>query len=311
MKKIIFSILFFTGCILFLSCKKVPVEGVPLLAANRIPIANAGADQTITLPKDSVSLDGSASSDPDGNIISYQWSKISGPASANIINASASKTVVKNLAAGVYQFQLTVIDNGGLSANATVKVIVNNPAVNQPPVANAGVDQIITLPFNSAILNGSASTDPDNNITGYNWTKISGPSSFNIANANAVQTQVTNLVQGIYQFELKVTDAGGLFSKDTVLIIVNPIPSGNSSVWFWTRDLVYNPIYININNETKILDESWGGVGDPSCYPYGGSMDFNLPAGQYTYKTWRQGRDTIRRTVTVMANACNSIEIKY
>ena len=37
-----------------------------------------------------------------------------------------------------------------------------------------------------------------------------------ISNANAIQTQVTNLVQGVYQFELKVTDAGGLFSKDTM-----------------------------------------------------------------------------------------------
>ena len=45
--------------------------------------------------------------------------------------------------------------------------------------------------------------------------------SFNIANANAVQTQVTNLAQGIYQFELKVTDAGGLFSKDTMQVTVN------------------------------------------------------------------------------------------
>ena len=42
-----------------------------------------------------------------------------------------------------------------------------------------------------------------------------------IANTNAVQTQVTNLVQGIYQFELKVTDAGGLFSKDTMQVHCN------------------------------------------------------------------------------------------
>jgi hypothetical protein len=50
----------------------------------------------------------------------------------------------------------------------------------------------------------------------YQWIKISGPSSFTITNANAVQTQVTNLVEGVYQFELKVTDIAGLFAKDTV-----------------------------------------------------------------------------------------------
>ena len=36
-----------------------------------------------------------------------------------------------------------------------------------------------------------------------------------------VQTQVTNLVEGIYQFELKVTDMSGLFSKDTVKVTMN------------------------------------------------------------------------------------------
>jgi Tol biopolymer transport system component len=57
------------------------------------------------------------------------------------------------------------------------------------------------------------------------WTKISGPSSFNISNANAIQTQVSNLVLGTYLFELRVTDAGGLFVKDTVQIsVMNPPP---------------------------------------------------------------------------------------
>lgn len=100
----------------------------------------------------------------------------------------------------------------------------NDPSQpNRPPVANAGPDQTITLQTNTVMLDGSGSTDPDNNITTYAWTKISGPSSFNIVNTNAVQTQVANLVQGVYEFELKVTDAGGLFSKDTVQIAINPV----------------------------------------------------------------------------------------
>jgi hypothetical protein len=71
------------------------------------------------------------------------------------------------------------------------KVSVNGAASNnKPPVANAGVDQIITLPNNVVTLDGSGSTDPDNNITGYVWAKISGPQTFNIVNANTVQTQV-------------------------------------------------------------------------------------------------------------------------
>jgi hypothetical protein len=90
----------------------------------------------------------------------------------------------------------------------------NDPVISPSTfIANAGINQIITLPTDSVTLNGSASTGA---ISSYQWTKISGPVSFLIQNPTAVKTVVKNLVQGVYQFELKVTDAGGLFSKDTV-----------------------------------------------------------------------------------------------
>jgi hypothetical protein len=108
---------------------------------------------------------------------------------------------------------------------STPTPIPTPPPANRPPVANAGPDQTITLPVNSITLNGRGSADPDNNITAYNWTKISGTLSFNISNANFVQTQVTGLEQGVYHFELKVTDAGGLIERDTVQVTVDPDPS--------------------------------------------------------------------------------------
>jgi hypothetical protein len=207
----------------YISCKKE--KSCENCGTNKSPIANAGLDQVITLPTDSVSLDGSLSSDPDGKISEWLWTKISGPVSFNIIKPLDSITLVKTLVAGTYKFELKVKDNGGLSAKDTVQITVNDPAQsNRPPVANAGSDQIITLPTNTVNLDGNGSTDPDNNITSYAWTKISGPSSLNIINGNAVQTEVTNLALGVYQFELKVSDADGLFSKDTVQINVNPEP---------------------------------------------------------------------------------------
>jgi hypothetical protein len=221
-----------TGVLINLSCKKeYSCEncGVNSLGnANKLPIAIAGPDQTILLPTDSIMLDGSASSDPDGTISSFEWIKISGPASFIVNNASAARTVVKNLVAGVYQFELKVTDNGGLSAKDTMRVIVNDPSQpNRPPVANAGPDQSITLPVNSVNLDGSGSTDPDNNIISYAWTKVSGPSSFNIVNAATMQPQASALVQGTYQFELKVTDARALFSKDTMQVTVNAVTVNN------------------------------------------------------------------------------------
>lgn len=102
---------------------------------------------------------------------------------------------------------------------------------NKPPVANAGPDQIVTLQNNPLVLNGGRSADPDNNITGFTWSKISGPSSFNMANANIVITQLTVMAQGNYQFELKVTDGGGLISKDTMLVSVSDTLSGREFIF--------------------------------------------------------------------------------
>ena len=64
-------------------------------------------------------------------------------------------------------------------------------------------------------------------LAAYRWTKISGPSAYNIANANAAQTQVTGLVEGTYRFELKVTDTGGLYARDIVEINVLAAPVNN------------------------------------------------------------------------------------
>jgi WD40-like Beta Propeller Repeat/PKD domain len=214
------GIVFYTSCKKEKSCESCR-EG------NKSPIALAGPDQVITLPTDSISLDGSASNDVDGIISEWLWTKISGPASFNINNASASKTVVQNLVAGVYQFELKVTDNAGLFAKDTIRVIIDSVlTTNHPPVADAGHDTIIILPINTITVDGSQSNDPENNITTYQWAKISGPSAFTIANADAVQTQITNLIAGNYKFELKVTDAGGLFAKDTMQItVMSPPPA--------------------------------------------------------------------------------------
>lgn len=95
------------------------------------------------------------------------------------------------------------------------------PDNNRPPIANAGPDQVISLPKNNVLLQGS-SQDPDGNIKGYDWIKISGPSLFNITKATSALTQVSDLVEGVYLFEITINDGCGLFSKDTVQITVNP-----------------------------------------------------------------------------------------
>lgn len=188
---------------------------------NKPPVANAGADQKITSPVDSVRLDGSASTDADGTIKAWQWTMLAGPSVATIVNANSIEANAKNLIAGTYLFQLKVTDDLGAFALDTVLIIVHQPSLNQPPVANAGSDQTILLPTNTATLNAGMSTDPENNIATYRWSNISGPSIANIIQANEVVSQVLSLIKGVYKIQLTVTDASGLSSADTVLITVN------------------------------------------------------------------------------------------
>jgi len=111
---------------------------------------------------------------------------------------------------------------------------------NRPPVANAGTDRRIDLPGKGE-LNGRGSSDPDNNIASYKWTKISGPPSFNIVNADAAQTLVENLIQGVYEFELQVTDAEGLFSKDTMTIMGKELTFDNLR---WENNVAEKYVYM-------------------------------------------------------------------
>jgi cell division protein FtsI/penicillin-binding protein 2 len=124
-RRILLYVIFISTVIQITSCQKefsqVPPPQPPPASANKPPIATAGADQKITLPKDSALLDGSASFDPDGSITSYKWVKIEGPVLSNFSSPDSSKTLVKSLAVGVYKFELTVKDNGALIAKDTIQ----------------------------------------------------------------------------------------------------------------------------------------------------------------------------------------------
>ena len=186
------------------------------------PVANAGLDQAITLPVNTVTLSGGGS-DADGTIVSYQWTKISGPSNYNIVNSASPFTDVSALEAGVYQFQLKVTDNNGATGTDIMQVTVN-AAANIPPVADAGSDQAITLPVNTVTLSGSGG-DADGTIVSYGWTKVSGPSNYSILNPGSAVTDITGLVQGVYQFQIEVTDNNGAKGTDIVQVTVNAAPN--------------------------------------------------------------------------------------
>ena len=103
---------------------------------------------------------------------------------------------------------------------------ITPPALPQPITihVDAGRDIILVLPVNETYLNGSYSY-AGTSISSISWTQVSGPAAFVIENRNALQTKLSNLEEGVYQFELTVTDAAGVSDKDTVTITVKQSPS--------------------------------------------------------------------------------------
>ncbi|MBO9703541.1 MAG: T9SS type A sorting domain-containing protein [Sporocytophaga sp.] len=190
-------------------------------AVNVLPVANAGADKSITLPTNSLSITGTGT-DSDGTIASYAWTKVSG-GTATLANANTATVSLSGLVAGTYVFRLTVTDNRTGTGSDDVIVVVN-PAVNVAPVANAGVDKSITLPTNSLSITGTG-TDSDGTIASYAWTKVSGGTA-TLTNANTATVSLSGLVAGTYVFRLTVTDNNTATGSDDVTVIVNPAPTG-------------------------------------------------------------------------------------
>ncbi|MFT3912000.1 MAG: GDSL-type esterase/lipase family protein [Ferruginibacter sp.] len=97
----------------------------PLIAANVPPNAIAN-DVNVALPATSGTLDGSLSSDDDGNIVSYQWIQTSGPSVAQIVDPGNAVTQVNNLIEGIYTFQLSVTDDSSAVSTTSITLTVNS-----------------------------------------------------------------------------------------------------------------------------------------------------------------------------------------
>jgi len=193
------------------------------VVVNAAPIADAGADQTVGAGA-SVSLNGSASTDPDGSVVGYVWTQTGGTpvalGNANTVTPSFSAPA----SADTLVFQLTVTDNDGVSASdgvsITVSVPVPTPSTNIPPVAQASADQNVR-PHAVVFLNGWKSYDPDGRIVSYQWTQTGGPTvklygaGWPWAGFRAPHDD------GSLTFQLTVTDNKGATSTDSVTITVD------------------------------------------------------------------------------------------
>jgi glucose/arabinose dehydrogenase len=233
--------------------------------ANSSPTANAGTDQTITLPANA-NLTGTASDDglpnPPGTLTTT-WSQVSGPAIVNFGNAGNLNTSANFTTAGTYVLRLTVSDSV-LSATDEVTINVNpSQPVNQPPTVNAGMDQSVTLPA-AASLSGTVNDDglpnPPASFT-TTWSQVNGPGTVNFANINSLNTTASFSAAGTYVLRLTADDSA-LSGTDDVTITVNPGQGGSAVL---TGSLATPSGPVNLSTE-GIVDWAHWGLIDPFSF---------------------------------------------
>ncbi len=218
--------------------------------ANRAPVANAGTTQTVTV-NTLVTLNGSGSSDPDGNAITYAWTLMTRPSgsAATLSAATTARPTFTPDIVGTYVAQLIVSD-GALNSTATVSITAN-PA-NRPPMANAGPDASSTTNL-LVTLNGTASSDPDGNAITYAWTLPTRPagSAATLASATTARPTFTPDVAGTYVAQLVVNDGQVNSAADTVNIVVSAPPP---------------PPPVSCDSlKSEFQSVTWGQVLRPSC----------------------------------------------
>jgi hypothetical protein len=200
---------------------------------NDPPVADAGSNQDV-YEGSLVALDASLSDDPDDGIASYWWTQTAG-IQVTLSDPSSSRpyfTAPDVMVDGAsLVFQLTVTDAGGLKSQDTC--IVNVSWKNEPPVADAGTDQA-ACSGDAVTLNGGNSSDPDDGIASYRWTQLSGvPVVLSDPTAAApVFTAPGVTAASVLEFQLTVTDRGGLQSSDGCIVTVNPTEEQYDTVEF-------------------------------------------------------------------------------
>ena len=186
---------------------EIAVVSVLASVANSAPVAKAGANQNVVVGT-TITLDGTASSDANGDTLTYKWSLLYKPTNslASLTSASSSKPTFTADTVGTYVVSL-VVNDGQVDSAAVSSTTVIAEVLNVAPVANAGPAQTVLI--NSTVtLTGAASTDANADKLTYKWVLTTKPtgSAASLSSATAVSPSFNADVEGVFVASLIVND---------------------------------------------------------------------------------------------------------
>ena len=267
---------------------------------NLPPSADAGNGKTVD-PGSQVVLDGSASTDPNGDALTYHWTV---PAEVTVSNVDTS--VLKFTAPSPdvktsYKFILVVNDGTVDSSPDTVVLTVN--AIHHKPKANAGADQTVN-PGDQVVLTGSYTADSTGKKPSFNWIVPNGITVSKSDTAVISFTAPSPATTTVYSFILTVNDGLVNSDPDTVDITVHgttavPVNSVQE------LQIYPNPVSTNL---TIRLSSNWSTSANVKIYNALGSLYIerkmegrenqidlsSLPSGIYFVEV-KDGVNTISR----------------
>jgi hypothetical protein len=201
-----------------------------LVQTNQPPNANGGNDISVEV-NTQVELDGSQSTDEDGQIVSYKWEQTGGP-KADLNKAdeqTATFDVPESAADSKLTFKLTVVDDKDASDSDDISVEVK-PVENQPPKADAGGDKNAEVDT-EVKLDGGQSSDEDGEIASYKWEQSDGP-KVDLKNADE-QTATFDVPESAADskltFKLTVVDDKDASDSDDTSVQVQGVPEDSNS----------------------------------------------------------------------------------
>ena len=285
------------------------------------PVANAGIDQGV-VTGNLVTLDGTKSSDPTGQTLTYAWTIQSQPIpnKESLSDQNASKPTFTANDNGTYVFRLIV--NNGTYNSVYDEVIVTAATGNAAPVANAGPDQ--TVGTGSQVTLDGAGYDANGDSLTYAWSVVSQPSGSNITLSNPASTSPTFSANydGEYVLSLTVNDGTINSAADTVTIFattanVPPVANAGADQNVLTTSTVDLNGSASSDADGDFLTYSWaffnkpGGSSATISNPTNVSPSFDPDVdGEYIVRlTVNDGQNSAFDDVTIISTTANAAPV--